>query len=73
MRTPGAVRTVDEVRVIIEFDQPTAEHWAGSVREDDRPDGPVPFDGRLQLLGLLEAFIVDRTASGTLDHPKGRT
>jgi hypothetical protein len=45
------------VQVIIEFAQPSVEHWTGSLR-DGSSDGPaVRFDGRLQLLRLLEAMI----------------
>jgi hypothetical protein len=57
MRRRPADPYVRPVKVTIEFEQPSAEHWTGSLR-DGSSDGPaVRFEGRLQLLRLLEAMI----------------
>ncbi|CAN5171035.1 hypothetical protein BH20ACT3_BH20ACT3_07170 [soil metagenome] len=43
--------------MIIDFETPTTEHWAGCLRAGSSEVDPVHFDGRLQLLRLLEALI----------------
>lgn len=49
------------MRVTIDFEDATGGRWAGSLSGGpDTPD-PVRFDGRLQLLRLLEAM-VDRAS-----------
>lgn len=52
------LRTVPPVRVVIDFGTSTADRWIGTLREGA---GPVrAFEGRLQLLRILESLI-DRT------------
>lgn len=64
MRRGPRAPYVRRVQVIIEFEQPTVERWTGSLR-DGSSDGPaVRFEGRLQLLRLLEAMI-ERTHTDT--------
>jgi hypothetical protein len=43
------------VRVVIEF--AGAGHWSGTLRTEETPAVDAPFEGRLDLLRLLEALI----------------
>lgn len=45
------------MQVIIDFEEPSAEHWTGSIRDGSTAGPSVRFDGRLQLLRLLESMI----------------
>lgn len=44
------------VRVVIEFDGST-DRWSGILRAEGGPTVDAPFDGRLDLLRLLEAIV----------------
>ena len=63
-----AIPTVDDVRVIIVFNE--AQPWAGSLRLEDGGDTDVPFIGRLDLLRLLEP-LTDPDAHTDPAHLKG--
>lgn len=43
------------MRVVIEF--VGAGHWSGTLRSEGAPAVDAPFEGRLDLLRLLEALI----------------
>lgn len=45
------------VRVIIDFEAPTPEHWSGTLRQGAESAEALRFEGRLQLLRLVESLI----------------
>ena len=47
------------VRVVIDFNGSQPGHWAGLLRAEDDPAVEAGFEGRLDLLRLLEG-LVDR-------------
>lgn len=60
-----------QVRVIIDFEAPTPEHWSGMLRQGTESAEAIRFEGRLQLLRLVESLI-ERTTEPPTD-PNGST
>ena len=69
----GLVRTLLGVRVVIDFVGSESHAWKGEIltssESGDPAAAPVPFDGRLQLLRLLEAAVDPSTASPDKETP----
>jgi hypothetical protein len=59
------------VRVVIDFEQPSSEHWVGAVGCSGG-EPPVRFHGRLQLLRLVED-LMERTWTQRDDREGNRT
>lgn len=57
MRELGDDTYVCGVRVVIDFDGSQSGHWAGLLRAEDDPAVETGFEGRLDLLRLLEVLI----------------
>lgn len=62
----GSVRST-LVHVIIEFAE--AQPWAGSLRFDGGDEVRIPFEGRLDLLRLLEPLTDPDARPNTARHP----
>lgn len=54
MPPPGRIRTVAAVRVVIEF--ASVGRWSGRLRTEPDPTVDAAFEGRLELLRLLDAL-----------------
>jgi hypothetical protein len=65
MNTARDAAYVPPVRVVIEFSG--AGRWSGTVQAESATVVDVPFEGRLELLRLLETLIDRRP-----DDPKDR-
>jgi len=60
MRAVESHPYVRGVRVVIDFDGSQPGHWSGLLHADASPVVDAPFDGRLDLLRLLEALVDHR-------------
>ena len=47
------------MQVVIEFEDAGSQRWSGRLRSDQTANGDLPFQGRLELLRLLETVVDD--------------